>query len=83
MKALDRTKVVRHPQRGGAVVAVLGFIVTVVIVFGMADLLVGRFVAERYPAPEQAAIWVMMGRFVSALLALAAGAQVGWWLRQR
>lgn len=84
MNALDRTKAARPRRHGSrAVVAVLGFVVTLAIVFGAADMLVGRLVAERYPAPEQAAVWVMMGRFVSALLALAAAAQVWWWLRQR
>jgi hypothetical protein len=68
---------------GRTALAALGGVAAFAVVFGLASLLVDRLVAQQYPAPEQAAVWSMMGRFVAATIGLAAAAQAWWWLRRR
>lgn len=65
--------------------ATLAFLVSatvLVAVFVLAHLAADRLVAVRYPVAEQAAVWSMIGWFVSATLAVAAAAQA-WWLMRR
>lgn len=65
-----------------AVLAFIGSALTLVIVFAIFHLLADKIVSERYPVPEQAAVWSMIGLFVSATVAVAAAAQA-WWLIRR
>ena len=60
-----------------AAAAVLAFIVA----FLALSALAGWFAGRQFPAPEQSAIWTMIGRFVAGLLALGAAIQTWWWLR--
>lgn len=77
-KPAYETKRSRHPA-----IAALGGAVAFAVVFGLLSVLVTRLVSAHYPAPEQAAVWSMMGQFVAATVALAAAAQAWWWLRHR
>ncbi len=64
------------------VLAAIVSLVVLVAVYLLAALLSGKVVAARYPAPEQAAVWSMIGRFVSATVAVAVAAQA-WRLVRR
>ena len=71
----------KHPPRSAA----LAFVVSVLVfaaVFALAHFATDRFAAARYPVAEQAAVWSMIGWFVSATIAVAAAAQA-WWLMRR
>lgn len=70
-------------SRRRVAIAAAGGVVTFVVVFGIGGALAGWMAAQRFPAPEQAAVWSLIGRFVAAALALAAAAQAWWWLRNR
>ena len=63
--------------------AAAGGVGTFAVVFGVGSVLARWIATQRYPAPEQAAVWSLMGEFVAATLALATAAQVWWWLRHR
>jgi len=69
----------RVPAPLAAVVAVLAFIVA----FLALSALAGWLAALQFPAPEQSAVWTMIGRFVAGLLALGIAMQTWWWLRHR
>ena len=62
-----------------AVAAALAFIVAFVAFSALA----GWFAGQQFPAPEQAATWTLIGRFVAGLLALGVAMQAWWWLRHR
>lgn len=64
------------------VLAFAGSAITLAVVFALGYLLVLKVVSERYPAPEQAAVWSMIGVVVAATVAVAAAAQA-WWLIRR
>lgn len=70
-----------HKPRSAALAFLVSAIV-LVAVFALAHLAADRLVAARYPVAEQAAVWSMIGWFVSATLAVAAAAQA-WWLMRR
>lgn len=64
---------------------VLAAFVSLAVLIGvylLAAVLSGKVVEARYPAPEQAAVWSMIGRFVSATVAVAIAAQA-WRLVRR
>ena len=65
-----------------AVLAFFGSALTLAVVFALAYALAAKVVNERYPAPEQAAVWSMIGVVVAATVAIAAAAQA-WWLIRR
>ena len=65
-----------------ALVAFVGSAITLVVVFAIVHLLAEKVVSGRYPAPEQAAVWSMIGWFVAGTVAVAAAAQA-WWLIRR
>jgi hypothetical protein len=81
-KPVHASKRPRHAGRHQAMAA-LGGVVTFALVFGLSSVLVHRLATAHYPAPEQAAVWSMIGQFVAATLAVAAAAQAWWWLRHR
>lgn len=62
--------------------AVVAAAVAFALVFAGVDFLFGKAVAERFPAPAQAAVWSTIAMFVAGTVALAVAAQV-WWLIRR
>ncbi|WP_300617444.1 hypothetical protein [Dokdonella sp.] len=73
----------KKPAARGPLLAFLVSAFVLVGVFVLVHLLADRIVAGRYPAPEQAAVWSMIGVVVSATVAAAAAAQAWWLIRRR
>ena len=79
---MTRSRSPKNTASRSAALAFVGSAVTLVIVFAIVHLLAGKLVSGRYPAPEQAAVWSMIGEFVAGTVAVAAAAQA-WWLIRR
>ncbi|MBN8728196.1 MAG: hypothetical protein J0H15_10930 [Xanthomonadales bacterium] len=69
--------------RASRALASVSAVLVFVVVFLLLSALAGWFAGRQFPAPEQSAIWAMIGRFVAGLLALGVAMQTWWWLRHR
>lgn len=63
--------------------AILVAVIVLVVVYLAAAFLGEWIVSARYPAPDQAATWAMIVRFVAATLAVAFATQAWYRLRRR
>jgi hypothetical protein len=79
---MTRSQSTRNTAPRSVALAFVGSTITLVVVFAVVHLLAEKVVSGRYPAPEQAAVWSMIGWFVAGTAAVAAAAQA-WWLIRR